>query len=182
MILWEENFMINKKGLWFLTLSSLVLVLGVYYVTMPDEIFESKEISVNNKKGSTDDEADKSKAKEVNKENTSYIETLKVELDSERSAELEELQSVINDSSKSTAEKNKAYEEMKNINDIKAKEEEIEKKIKSEYSLSSYVKQSDDKVEVVIDSKKHDISIANKIMRCVEEEYDDHMQVSVKFS
>ena len=27
--------MINKQSMWFLTLFSLVLVLGVYYVTMP---------------------------------------------------------------------------------------------------------------------------------------------------
>lgn len=32
--------MINKKNLWFLTLFSLVLVLSIYYVTMPNEIFE----------------------------------------------------------------------------------------------------------------------------------------------
>ena len=170
--------MINKKGLWFLTLFSLILVLGVYYVTMPNEIFESDKIVVDDKEKETDN----TKVKEVNKENTSYIETLKVELDSERSSELEELQEIINDSSKSTQEKNKAYEEMKNINDIKAKEEEIEKKIKSKFSLSSYVKQSDDKVEVVIESKKHDVSVANKIMRTVQGEYDNYMQISVKFS
>lgn len=29
--------MINKKNLWFLTLFSLVLVLSIYYVTMPNE-------------------------------------------------------------------------------------------------------------------------------------------------
>ena len=33
--------MINKKNLWFLTLFSLVLVLSIYYVTMPNEIFTS---------------------------------------------------------------------------------------------------------------------------------------------
>ena len=170
--------MINKKGLWFLTLFSLILVLGVYYVTMPNEIFENEKVSVSNKK--TND--DKSNVKEVNKENTSYIETLKVELDSERASTIEELQGVINDKSSSTSEKNKAYEEMKSINDTKAKEEEIAKKIKNSFSYDAYVKQSDDKVEVVIDSKKHDVSIANKIMRCVQEEYDTYMQISVKFS
>ena len=30
--------MINKKSLWFLTLFSLILVLSVYYVTMPNEL------------------------------------------------------------------------------------------------------------------------------------------------
>ena len=36
--------MINKQSLWFLTLLTLVLVLGVYYVTMPNELLKSKEI------------------------------------------------------------------------------------------------------------------------------------------
>ena len=30
--------MINKKKLWFLTLFSLILVLSVYYITMPSEL------------------------------------------------------------------------------------------------------------------------------------------------
>lgn len=172
--------MINKKGLWFLTLFSLILVLSIYYITMPDEMFEKSVVTTDSNKTSND--KTKTKAKEVNKENTSYIETLKVELDSERASSIEALEEIINDSSKSTTEKNKAYEEMKTINDTKAKEEEIEKKLKSKYSLDCFVKQSDDKVEVVVDSKKHDVSIANKIMRSVQEEYDNYMQISVKFS
>ena len=171
--------MINKQGLWFLTLFSLIIVLGVYYVTMPNEIFENEKVS------SSDLNKNKKKSantKEVNKQNTSYIETLKVELDSERASLIDGLQEVINDNSKSTEEKNKAYEEMKSINDTKAKEEEIVKKIKTKYNLESYVKESDGKVEVVINSKEHDVSLANKIMRSVQEEYDDYMQISVKFS
>ena len=30
--------MINKRSLWFLTLFSLILVLSVYYITMPSEL------------------------------------------------------------------------------------------------------------------------------------------------
>ena len=29
--------MINKQNLWFVTLFSLILVLGIYYITMKDE-------------------------------------------------------------------------------------------------------------------------------------------------
>ena len=36
--------MINKKNLWFLTLFSLVLVLSVYYVTMPTELLMTNDI------------------------------------------------------------------------------------------------------------------------------------------
>ena len=39
--------MINKKNLWFLTLFSLVLVLSVYYVTMPKELLLTNNGIVN---------------------------------------------------------------------------------------------------------------------------------------
>ena len=33
--------MINKKGLWFVSLFSLILVLSIYYITMPSELLLS---------------------------------------------------------------------------------------------------------------------------------------------
>lgn len=169
--------MINKQGLWFLTLFSLILVLSIYYITMPNEILES-----DSKLTPKTEETKKEKTQEVNKENTSYIETLKIELDSERAELLNTLQAVINDKSKTTEEKNKAYEQMKEINNLKAKEDQIAEKIKEEYSLEAYVKEEDSEVEVVIESDDHDVSLANKIMRSVQEEYEDPMSISVKFS
>lgn len=171
--------MINKQGLWFLTLFSLILVLSIYYITMPNEILENDKI-VESKLEETSKEEETTK--EVNKENTSYIETLKIELDSERAELLNTLQAVINDKTKTTEEKNKAYEQMKEINNLKAKEEQIAEKIKEEYSLEAYVKEEDSEVEVVIESSDHDVSLANKIMRTVQEEYTNPMSISVKFS
>ena len=40
----EEHM--NKHNLWFLTLFSLILVLGVYYITMPNEYLEKVESKV----------------------------------------------------------------------------------------------------------------------------------------
>ena len=165
--------MINKQSLWFLTLFSLILVLSVYYITMPNEIFKSEEMVTESKEEETS---------EVSKQNISYIETLKVELDSERAEILDTLQAVLNDNSKTSEEKNRAYEEMKEINDTKALEETISKKIKDEYSLNSYVKQDESKVEVVVEGKEHDIKLANKIMRTVQSQFSDPMSISVKFS
>ena len=34
----------NKQNLWFLTLFSLILILGVYYITLPSDIFKTNEI------------------------------------------------------------------------------------------------------------------------------------------
>lgn len=168
--------MINKQGLWFLTLFSLILVLSIYYITMPNEIFENEKITTKEPK------QNKKETKEVNSENTSYVETLKVELDSERQKILDTLQEVINDNSKNSEDKNNAYEQMKEINNIKAAEEKIVEKIKEEYSLNAYAKQNDNEIEIVIDSDKHDVELANKIMKTVQSNYSDPMNISVKFS
>ena len=40
--------MMNKKNLWFLTLFSLVLVLSIYYVTMPSDLLAASTSSTNN--------------------------------------------------------------------------------------------------------------------------------------
>ncbi len=167
--------MINKQGLWFLTLFSLILVLSVYYITMPSEIFKNMEIKEETKK-------DTKKTAEVNSQNTSYTETLKVELDSERKEVIDTLKDVLNDSSKTSEEKNRAYEEMKEINNNKAIEEKIVKKIKEEHSLNSYVKKENMDIEVVIEGKEHDVKLANKIMRTVQKEFDTPMNISIKFS
>ena len=37
--------MINKKSLWFLTLFSLILVLSIYYITMPSELLLTTDIN-----------------------------------------------------------------------------------------------------------------------------------------
>ena len=75
--------MIKKQSLWFLTLFSLVLVLGVYYITMPTQILE------NNK------DNDKDKTTEVNLElsnNNTYLTALEVSLEEERTIMKKELQ------------------------------------------------------------------------------------------
>ena len=185
--------MINKQGLWFLTLFSLILVLSIYYITMPNEIFKNEEITTNTNQSNKDEktnetdekiveEIDEKETAEVNSENTSYVETLKIELDSERAEVLNTLQEILNDKSKTSDEKNKAYEQMKEINDIKASEEVLREKIKEEYSLNAYIKQEDSEIEVVIEKEEHDVKLANKIMRTIQEEFTDPMSISIKFS
>lgn len=146
---------------------------------MPNEIFKEEKVVAS----SDDSNADtKKETSEVSSQNTSYVETLKIELDTERSEILSTLEEVLNDDSKTSSEKNKAYEQMKEINDLKASEEQIVKKIKDEYELDAYVKQEDSKIEVVIDSTKHDVKLANKIMRTIQSSFDDSMSISIKFS
>ena len=76
--------MINKKNLWFLTLFSLVLVLSVYYVTMP------KELLLTNNSDTTDDG-------DVVIEEVGIIETLRSEDSANTLTEINKLKATIGD-------------------------------------------------------------------------------------
>lgn len=166
--------MINKQGLWFLTLFSLVLVLSVYYITMPNEVFTNSII----------DNGTSTDTKSVNKEvsESNYLATLKIELDEKRNESLKKYESILSDSNASTSDKNGAYEGIKNINSTKAMEEALVSKIKNELSLNSFVEVDSSKVVVVVDKKDHDVKLANKIMNLVQDEFNSYVSVSVKFS
>ena len=170
--------MINKRSLWFLTLFSLILVLSVYYITIPSELLMMGH-------GITDLDKEKTKTvskAEVKKETEStQLVALRVESEEKMLDEMNALKDVLTDSKKTTAEKNAALEKMKTLNQNRGLEEEIEKKIKKTFDLGSFVKIDDKDIVVVIDSDKHDKSIANNIMRAVQEEFKEHMSISVQF-
>lgn len=162
--------MINKKNLWFLTLFSLVLVLSIYYVTMPNEIFD------NNFTGDNLDEVNT----EINE--STLVAALKVEDDSEVQEKINNLKEKLTDSSVSTEDKNTYFEELKLINMNSSKEETIETKIKELCSCDNFVKIDGDNIRVVLDSDDSGTSKANEVMRLVQNEFDDKMYISVKFN
>ena len=45
--------MIKKQNLWFLTLFSLILVLSVYYITMPNDLLVAKNAATTKKTTTT---------------------------------------------------------------------------------------------------------------------------------
>ena len=162
--------MMNKQKVWFLTLFSLILMLSVYYITMPNEILASANTT--NKKTTTI----KANTK-VNSKSSDYITALQVEKDEERSALAAEYNEVLTNNSSTTEEKNNAYEGLKQIDEIKAKEESLKKKMK----LDSFIKIENDNINVVIKKDEHDYSLANEVMRLIQEEYTEKVYVSVKF-
>ena len=169
--------MINKQGLIFLTLTSLILVLSVYYVTMPNEILLTTNNSYFGKEEKTIKEE---KQEKVVIENTSTISAMKNLLSDERTEKIKELNNKLTNKDLSFEEKNNVYEELKSINEASGMEEDIEKIIKSEYNLDSFVKVNDDVIEVTINSSKHDKTLAAKIMTSIEKKYDN-MYISISF-
>lgn len=167
--------MINKQKMWFLTLFSLILVLSVYYITMPNELL-TKAGKVDNK------ETTKAKINASSSVSESDILTaLQVEKDEERAALAAEYNEILTNKDASVEEKNNAYDGLKQIDKIKAKEEELEKKIKSELKLDSFIKIEGNNVSVTIKKKDHDYSLANNVMRLIQNEYQNKMYISVKF-
>lgn len=171
--------MINKRSLWFLTLFSLILVLSVYYITMPSELL----ITGNKKKNA---EVTVNKTKDDNKasvevEESEILTALRVEADEQMKQDMEDLQVILTSIDSSTDEKNVAYEKLKLLNMTRGEEEKLEKKIKEKFSLESFVKIDNDQIRVVVSSEKHDTALANNIMRSLQEEYQTKKYISVKF-
>ena len=165
--------MINKQKLWFLTLFSLILVLSVYYITMPTEVLTASKTN-DNKKNITS----KSEVK-VTEEN--ILTSLELEKDEERSSEVTKYNEILTNKDSIEEEKNNAYDGIKQIDEIKAKEESIEKKIKEKLKLDSFIKIEGNNVSVVAKKKDHDYSLANNIMRLINEEFKDKVYITVKF-
>ena len=162
--------MINKQSMWFLTLLSLVLVLGVYYVTMPNDLLSSKieGSEINEKVNVTVTEGDVLIAMRANR-------------DEKVALEIEELQKVLTSETATSEEKNTAFEELKVLNLNIGKEETLEEKIEEKFGIKSYIEISKDNIKVVINSKEHDASLANNIMRSIQEEYKEKMYITVQF-
>lgn len=175
--------MINKRSIWFLTLFSLIIVLSIYYVTMPSELL----LSTNGNYFGEDENVDVDTQTEgeseptVNVEESSILVALRVEADEQLNAEIEELKKIILDGSKSIEEKNSAYDKMKDLNIKKGEEEKIEKQILDNYQLKSFVRIKDGQVRVVLEGNEHNVELANNIIRTVQSNFEEQMYISVKF-
>lgn len=164
--------MINKKSLWFLTLFSLILVLSIYYITMPSEL-----LLTTTPKGI--EEENSSPTIEI--EESDLLVALRVESDEKISKEVENLQLILTKSDSTVDEKNKAYEKIKNLNDIRGQEEKLESQIKETYKLSSFIKIEGNQISVTINSNEHDEKLANNIMRTIQSNYKDSKYITIKF-
>ena len=162
--------MINKQNLWFLTLFSLILVLSVYYITMPNDLLVSKT-----------NETTTTESTKTTIEETNSLVAMRVSLEEERQEQMVSLQEKLTNEETTTEEKNNAYEQLKYLNQLQGQEEKIEKQIKEQYDLDSFVKIDDKDIEVVVIKDKHDASIANNIMRLVQSNYEDKMYITVTF-
>lgn len=173
--------MINKKSVWFLTLFSLILVLSIYYITMPSEMLLTTRGDYENKETEKEAEEITEEETEVTMKESDLLTSLRVEANDEMNKEMEELKTVLNSEDATSEEKNDAFERMKELNSIRGEEESLEKKLKSDLKLESFIKIDGDQIRVVVNTDSLDKTSANNIMRTIQAEYDKKMYISVKF-
>ena len=161
----------SKQNLWFLTLFSLILVLSVYYITMPNDLLLSTK-----KEEVVTDPVVKESIEEI-----SSLVALRVSLEEERQNEMDVLQEQLTNGSVSSEEKNNAYEKLKYLNQLQGKEEKHEKSLKKELGLDCFVKIYNSNINIICVSDKHDSTLANNIMRLIQKDYDNKMYITVKF-
>ena len=166
--------MINKKSLWFLTLFSLILVLSIYYITMPSELLLTTTTTIK-------EETDESTEPTISVEESDLLVALRVEADEEMASEIEDLQAVLTNTESSVDEKNSAYEKIKELNDTRGEEEKLESQIKDTYKLDSFIKITSTGISVTVKSDEHSESLANNIMRTIQANYEDSKYITVKF-
>ena len=167
--------MINKQSLWFLTLFSLILVLSIYYITMPNELLLSNNIK-EVKKTSGEVEEVKTNIKE-----SELLVTMRVNLDEERDEQVADLKTKLTNEETTSEEKNEAYEEIKYITNLGAKEEQIEKKIKKEFGIDCFIKINNQEIKVVAVKENHDTELANNIMKSIQNEFSNKMMITIQF-
>ena len=161
--------MLNRQNLWFLSLFSLILILGVYYITLPSDIFDSDEVqSVNKDIEVTVSESDK-------------LIALRVERNEKIETTMSELQDKLTSPSLSAEEKNTVFEELQILNLAKGQESLLEDKILSEFNIKSFVEIDGDDVKITVSASEHNTQLANNIMRSVQEEFEDKKFITIKF-
>ena len=161
--------MINKKNLWFLTLFSLVLVLSVYYITMP------KELLLTNNNVTQEDNA------VISIEEANIIETLRQEDNNTTLEEINKLKATISDNTITTDARNEAFDALKLLNQISSKEELLEEKVKNAHGVDSFVKIDGDQIRVVVNSSEPSTTLANDIMRTIQSNFDTKQYIVVQF-
>lgn len=169
--------MINKQSLWFLTLFSLILVLSVYYITMPNELLLTNNSNYLNTE-KTSSEKDETK---VTIEESELLVTMRVNLEEERNDMIADLRSTLTNEEATSEEKNNAYEQIKYINDLKGKEVALESKIKKNFGIECFIKIDNNEIKVIAIKDNHDITLANNIMKSIQEEFSNKVYITVKF-
>lgn len=163
--------MINKQNLWFAMLFSIILVLSIFYVSMGTDNIDNL----------LNEDIEVSDSSLVINESTELV-SLRVANDEEIQNTMNELKNTILSDTATLEEKNDAYDELLVIADIKGIEEKLENILMKELDIESFIKISSTGISVVVESDNQGYKDANKIIKRIQQEFDDEKYITVRFN
>ncbi|MGD6853564.1 SpoIIIAH-like family protein [Bacillus infantis] len=182
--------LLKKQTVWLLTMLSLVVVLSVYYITTPEQ--KSNDLAAIGEKANEETAgAKESSAEETASEDGETVisgvssdemfETLRMQMEDERSRMEEELTNVMASTDLSAEERNEAKEKIDQLRDVAQKEILLETVIKAMDYEDVLVRADGEKVRITIKSKEHSPTAANEIIQMVKGEIPQLQVASVEF-
>ncbi len=182
--------LLKKQTVWLLTMLSLVVVLSVYYITTPEQ--KSNDLAAVEEKANEETAGtEESSAEETASEDGETVisgvssdemfETLRMQMEDERSRMEEELTNVMASTDLSAEERNEAKEKIDQLRDVAQKEILLETVIKAMDYEDVLVRADGEKVRITIKSKEHSPTAANEIIQMVKGEIPQLQVASVEF-
>ncbi len=188
--------LLKKQTVWLLTMLSLVVVLSVYYITSPEQ--QQNDLALVDDQQEQEQEQENGKEQEPVKENQQgketlkedsasmgakedeqiitnaagdeVFETLRMQLEEERSQMKEDLQSTIASTELPAEERSEAKQQMDELNDIAQKELLLETLIKAMNYEDVLVRADEEQVNITVKAEKQSKAEANKIIQTVRSE------------
>lgn len=188
--------LLKKQTVWLLTMLSLVVVLSVYYITSPDQNGSNLTAVEQKVKNQIDNQQGKSSTKSTAKTDASSgstvvssedssdptFDTVRMELQDQRSQEIDQLQSIIASTDLPADKRSEAYDQMQKLNQAAQQEEVLETLIKAMGYDDALVEADGERVNVTVTSNKtHSAAAANDIIQLVKREVGDTNYVAVEF-
>ncbi|GLB58146.1 SpoIIIAH-like family protein [Cytobacillus sp. NCCP-133] len=174
--------LLKKQTVWLLTMLSLVVVLSVYYVTSPEQ--KGNDLAAMEEKANEQMEAVESEdgnAIITNTASDEMFETLRLQLDDERSRMKEDLTTVLGQTDLPAEERMKAKDQIDELNEIARKEAMLETLIRAMDYEDVLVRANGKKVQITVKAKDHSPAAANNIIQEVRNEIGQLEAVAVEF-
>ncbi|MDM5229221.1 SpoIIIAH-like family protein [Cytobacillus sp. NJ13] len=174
--------LLKKQTVWLLTMLSLVVVLSVYYVTSPEQKGSDLAAIEEKAEGEMESvESEDGKAIITNTASDEMFETLRLQLDDERSRMKEDLTEVLGQTDLPAEERMKAKDQIDELNEIAQKEAMLETLIRAMDYEDVLVRADGKKVQITVKAKDHSASAANNIIQEVRNEIGQLEAVAVEF-
>ena len=179
----------NKQALAFLTMFSLILMLSVYYVTLPSdttavmkENTPQEETGDSNSKDKIENKETKTGKQEESKDTSKVNEAAKLqeEIDKKKDSEINKNSSVLSKGDADETAKKQALTMMEELKDDKEMQQKVAQALSKE-KLNVAVEIKDNTCIVNVFDKKDEKKLANEIMKTVSEVTNQKYFIEVTF-